>query len=347
MADMLRLEFAISVKDDQTGWSLVDDDLFDRFTELRFGLQVGSGTPDLLLTTYVIDLDVSYEGNPGQLSFEVVAMDHTALMNREEKRKRWTDMRHSTIVQDIFGEGEYDLAGRAGKTITKTQPGGQELEAPVMQRGTDAQFLKQLAERNGYLFYVETNTASQKEEGFFHPLEREKTSLDLDVQEPLRVSLGRATNVVSFNVRYEMTKPFEAVGAGVKADSKDKQEASSDSSTGSDHGKKSTLEGKKSKRFIQARGGQRGGDLQSYGQVLSNRSSYAIRATGQLRITDYGHVLRAKRPVQVEGVGSAFSVRYYVEKVHHAITDEEYTQDFTLRTNAQGAKEHQPLTPRR
>jgi phage protein D len=345
MADMLRLEFATSVRDDESGWSLVDDEIFEPFTALRFGLQAGSRSPDLVLNAYVIDVDVSFSNAPGQSTLEVVAMDHTALMDREEKRRRWKDMRHSAIARDIFDE--YNLAGRAGTTVKKTEPGGQELEAPVMQRGTDARFLRQLADQNGYLFYVETHPDSGQEEGHFHPLEREETSLDMEAQAPLRVSMGRTTNVDSFDVRYEMTKPFEAVGAGVKADSRDKQEASSDSSTGSSHGKKSTLQGKKRKKFIPPASGQRTGDIQTYGQVLSNRSSYAIRATGRLRIVEYENVLRAKRPVQVEGAGDKFSVRYYVEQVQHTITDEEYIQNFTLRTNAEGARQNQPLTPRR
>lgn len=341
-ADMLRLELATNVRDGSGGWELLDDGTFEPFTHLQFGIRVGDGTDEFVLDAYVIDLNVDLSADPGRSTIEVVAMDRTAKMNREEKTKRWEKMRDSAVAEELFNE--HDVTPKdAG--IEKTEPSSDELEAPLMQRGTDAQLLRKLAERNGYVFYVETDTAGKTEHGFFHPLARKDTGLDEEAQPPLYVSMGADTNVVSFDVRHEMTRPYRAVGSGVKASDKEKQNASADDSGDTSLGRTSTLTDSRAERLVTARLGQRTGDIQSYGQALTDRSSYAIRATGRLRPVRYGHVLRAKRPVQVQGAGKKFSVGYYVERVQHTITDREYVQDFRLRSNARDAKENAPVQP--
>lgn len=341
-ADMLRLELAIGVREGEDGWRLLDDGTFEPFTHLRIGLQVGEGPADLVLDAYVIDLNTKLSSDPGRSTTEVVAMDKTVLMDREEKTKRWKKMRDSTVARELFRE--HDISpGTDG--VQQTEPAASEMEAPLMQRSTDARLLRQLADRNGYLFYVETDPDQQQVVGFFHPMDRKRSGPNMEAQKPLRVSMGTETNVSSFDVRHEMARPYEAVGSGVKATKKEEQKASAETSADAHLGRDSTLARGRGKRLVRAGRGQRGGDLQAHGQALTDRSAFAIRATGRLRAVRYGGVLRAKRPVQVEGAGERFSVGYYVERVQHAITDRQYVQDFRLRSNARGARKESPVEP--
>ena len=86
------------------------------------------------------------------------------------------------------------------------------------------------------------------------------------------------------------------------------------------------------------------GELQTYAQAVVDRSAWAIRAEGELSTVTYGDVLRAKRPVNLRGAGRRFSGTWYVEKVLHRLSDEGYTQTFTLRRNATGVTGRERFT---
>jgi hypothetical protein len=78
------------------------------------------------------------------------------------------------------------------------------------------------------------------------------------------------------------------------------------------------------------------GELQTASQAEVDRSAWAITAEGEVNTVAYGAVLRAKRPIMVRGAGRQFSGTYYVERVLHSFTGDGYTQQFSLRRNADG-----------
>jgi len=43
MADMIRLRLAVAVKEDGSGWTLLDESLFTRLANLKLSVTVGSG----------------------------------------------------------------------------------------------------------------------------------------------------------------------------------------------------------------------------------------------------------------------------------------------------------------
>jgi len=69
---------------------------------------------------------------------------------------------------------------------------------------------------------------------------------------------------------------------------------------------------------------------------IANRSSRNVRGTGTVDGLKYGKVLRAGQPVAVRGAGREHSGNYYVTRVTHTISIEEYTQNFEASRNAVG-----------
>lgn len=63
------------------------------------------------------------------------------------------------------------------------------------------------------------------------------------------------------------------------------------------------------------------------------RTSESVTATGSLDVARYGRILKARRLVGVRGAGPAFDGLYYVKNVTHKIKRGEYKQDFTLTRN--------------
>jgi len=69
------------------------------------------------------------------------------------------------------------------------------------------------------------------------------------------------------------------------------------------------------------------------GLAEAARSADGVSATGTLNVLRYGHVLKARRLVGVRGAGPAFDGLYYVKSVTHNIKRGEYKQNFTLIRN--------------
>lgn len=326
LAGMLRLKFAIGISQDGGSWQIIDDEPFARLTPISLLVSVGTGLPTPLINAYVIENNLEFSNEPGQSTLNVMAMDATILMNLEEKTRAWPNMADSDIASLIFGE--YGFI----PDVDSTQPLRQESDLTTMQHGSDIQFLRQLARRNGYECYVETNTLTTLTEGHFH-LPR----LDQTPQGTLSVSMGDATNVNSLHARFDMIQPTTAEASGLAIGSQADQSATISSASLTDLGRTSALNGGQQRvRLLSRTGLAETGELQTQVQAAVDESTWAITAQGDLDTTTFGDVLRARCPVLVRGAGQQFSGTYYVDSVQHLITSDTYTQQFSLRRNAIG-----------
>jgi phage protein D len=326
LAAMLRLRFAVGMSQDGSGWQIIDDDTFSRLKPISLLMTVGTGLPETLIDAYVIETKADFSNEPGQSTFEVVAMDATVLMNLEEKVRAWPDMADGDIAETIFGEHGFM------SDVDSTQLVRQERDLTTMQRGTDIQFLRRLARRNGFECYVETNSLTMLTEGHFHA-----PRLDESPSGTLTVNMGAETNVDNLNARYDMLRPTTVDVAGVAIGSQDDQNATIDAPSHSQLGQDSALDADQQRvRLLNDTGLAETGELQSYAQAVVDESAWAISAQGELDTATFGLILRTRRPVLVRGAGQHFSGTYYVERVQHLISGDNFKQHFTLRRNATG-----------
>lgn len=329
MADMLRLRLAVAVREDGSGWTLLDDTLFTRLANLKVSVTVGSGRAIPLISAYVVDVDTHFSNEPSNSVLTVVAMDPTVLMHLDEKVKAWPNMKDSDVASAIFGDAAYKFT----PVVEETRWSRQENDHTLMQRGSDIQFLQNLAERNGYECFVELNDAGDVE-GHFHPPKN-----DGQAQGTLTVNMGSATNVNTFRARFDMLSPATAKAATIDPDDASSQSGQSDEGTQSGGmGDTPSVPGDRPRRVLPSQLGMaQAGEVQLYTQALVDKSSWSLRAEGEVSTVAYGGVLKAKQPVMVRGVGRLFSGRWYVDRVLHTIgSDGSYTQKFNLRRNATG-----------
>ncbi len=326
LADIMRVRVAIGVREDGSGWSVVDDGLFGRLQKIGITVTVGSGDAQPLLDAYVIESRGEFSNEPGHSVLAVVAMDPTVLMSLEEKVRAWPNMADSDIATSIFRD--YGFTGDVEATgLTR-----QEEETTTTQRGTDIQFLRRLAERNGYECYVELDPRSGAVVGHFHP-----PRLDGQPQGVLTVNMGEATNVNSFAARFDMLRPTTARVSGVDGSALSEQPAQVEAPGLRDLGASATAARDRPRRvLLSGTGLADAGELQALAQAVVDRSSFAVVAEGEVSTAAYGGILRAKRTVMVRGAGQQFSGAYYVERVLHVLGDDGYVQRFTLRRNAVG-----------
>jgi hypothetical protein len=342
-ADIMRLRIAIGPRDNRTGWTVVDSGVFDRLTPIRLGIAFGSRPAELLVDVLVTEVSLTFSGRPGESVLNVVAMDISALLNLEEKKRDWPNKYDSDIVKEIFanalkskssrcnfGRFGYELVPVVESTSRERSDGDQK----VVQRATDMSFLKHLAARNGnWAVYMATNPKTKKIEGHFHP-----KRLDSSPQGELRVNRGADTNVDRFGVSYNMMLPMIAIGAGTDADTQTEQLGEATSIRQPLLGSKSVLDHSCPRVvLLEQTGLNLTSDLQLRAQADVDRNGLnAIRATGEVTTAAYGGLLLPDRTVTVSGVGPEYSGTYYVESVSHTLSGDGHTQSFSLRRNALG-----------
>ncbi|MEA2429391.1 MAG: hypothetical protein QOF37_3019 [Thermoleophilaceae bacterium] len=325
LADMLRLQLTIGVRDDGEAWTGLDDALFTRLAEVQVAATLPDGRALALIKAYVVDVRTHLSPAPGASTMEVVAMDASVLMSLEEKVRAWPDQSDSSIASTIFSE--HGLSAN----VHDSQPTRRQNELTTIQREHDMAFVKRLAARNGYEFYVEVDDSGQVS-GHFHP-----PSLDEPEQGVLSVNLGPATNVDSFQARYDMMAAATADVRGLEVGNREVQPAQATSNEQPVLGAEPALPSDRPRKVLLAGTGlSEGGELQTLAQAVTERSSFAVSAEGELNGAAYGDVLRAKKPVLVRGAGQSFSGRYYVERVTHQFSGEGWIQRFKLKRNAAG-----------
>ena len=93
----------------------------------------------------------------GGSSLEVVGADTSIAMDRESKSVLWSDVTESDAVTTIVGQYGYT------PDVEATSAGHYEAKHTLVQRDSDLRFVRRLARRNGYLFWItcdETGTES-------------------------------------------------------------------------------------------------------------------------------------------------------------------------------------------
>ena len=166
-AGTLHLQIALRLQEDGT-WTYLDDDRLALFNQVTVkvgfadgggllaalgSLLGGSSSDDGLKTVFdgfITDVDVQLGSEPDDAFINLAGMDASVMMSVEEKVATWPDMSDSDIVQQIMSS--YGIPLQADTTATVHQ----ETDTTIVQRGTDIQLVRDLAQKNGMEFYLET-----------------------------------------------------------------------------------------------------------------------------------------------------------------------------------------------
>src|SRR5260370_16862891 len=87
MADMLRIRLAVAVREDSSGWTLLDDAIFTRLANVKLSVTVGSGAAIPLINAYVIDVGCQFSTEPTRSMLTVVSMAPPGPMPPTERVK--------------------------------------------------------------------------------------------------------------------------------------------------------------------------------------------------------------------------------------------------------------------
>lgn len=320
LASMFRMRISLRFETDGT-WTYLDDERFSLWSEVA--IEAGfDGETEQIVSGLITHLRPSFPEDQGACVLDVWGLDKSVLLDREEKLKDWPSRKDSDIASEIFGQ--YGLAA----DVEDTSVVHDEAVSTIIQRETDMQFLRRLAARNGYECYVDGET------GCF------KRPATADSPQPLlSVHFGDETSVRQFGIEMNALEPADVAMSQMDRTSKEVLDAQStqDRSSllgSSDYSSLLASGATAGKVFIGMNTATGSPEMSALCQGIFEQASWFVTGSGVVNANDYGHVLRARKPVTIRGIGETYSGIYYVSHVTHRFTQDGYTQQFRVKRNA-------------
>jgi hypothetical protein len=319
-------------------WTQLADGRFALLHRMTIGFGLGppdqkaADVKDIVFDGYVTAVEPVFGvDRTSESSLELFGLDAGCLMHLEERKRRFEGLSDSAIVRQIYSEYGFTTDGDA---IEATAPNRDPDRGTMMQRGTDADFIRMLARRNGFEAYVEHGPATVKAgaaaapecAGHFH-----RPRPDRAKQPTLALTPHQAPTLIEMKARWESHRPSE-----IHADHLDERTRRIRSSkitqprfprlgkTGRGDIIKSKLAGILPKRSDLVAVGLQHVDVPHEQTEVGNLAwsdflvaDWLVEATARVRATLYPKILRARRPVEVAGAGKLLDGDWYVKAVRH------------------------------
>lgn len=282
--------------------------------------------PYVLIDGIITNHQLAPSNIPGGSTLTVTGEDVSLKLDLEEKSETYPNQADSDIVNTILGRyGAYNLV----PVVTTTPERPQQNQRITTQQGTDLTFIQELARRNGFIFYIEpraprVNTAYFGVPNFTSPS-----------QSALTLAMGPNTNVESLSFTFNALGPTTPQVTIVEPNSRIAIQIPVPS------GLRPPLALRPTTSLRRTLPRETANLDQSQARLVaaagSTQSADAVTGSGQLNVVRYGSVLRARRLVDVRGVGASYDGRYYVKQVTHQIKRGEYKQNFSISREGRGA----------
>jgi hypothetical protein len=284
------------------------------------------GIPQVLMDGVVTRHEVSPAGEPGKSKLTITGEDLSLLMDLVEMPfMRYPAMPVVARVYAILAK--YAAVGVVPVALPPIIP---ETDTPVKlipaQRGTDLQYLREMAGHCGYVFYVEPGPAPRTSIAYFGP------DLRIPVPQPaLSVNMDAHTNVesLSFSLDGDQKKimvltTFDPVTNKIPLPIPVPNLSVLRPPMGA------RLPPPRRVEFMHETAKLSAATAANRALSLSFAAADSVTGTGSLDVSRYGRVLRSRMLVGVRGAGITYDGLYYVNSVTHTLKRGEYKQNFTL-----------------
>ena len=330
LPDALLLKLAVS-RTATGNLDFPDDSRLRPFVNLAVVATPEDGEDACIFDGYVLSHKLHFQSGLTAATLEVWAQDASWLMNLEEKTREWVDVTDADVASSIFGDYGIDPAG---DNTNEDSPSHTEDGHSLMQRGTDIQFLRSLARRNGKLCRVFCTDTPGVRTGYFAAPDLSGESVaTLAPNDPEAPSTG------AVDIEWDATHPT-AVNAsqatftdsspeGVSGDSTDSGLSALDSQGLADFtGKTTTV--RLTATVDDA------GELEMRARSLLRESEWFVSCETETDVSRLGAVLRVGQIVELGGAGALHSGKYLVWSVRHTITGDAHRMRLRLVRNAVG-----------
>jgi Phage tail baseplate hub (GPD) len=262
----------------------------------------------------------------------VWGQDRSWLMNLEEKVREFVDMTDAQVANQIFGE--YENVTPADENEQDDSPSHTEDGHSLMQRGSDIEFLRSLARRNGKLCRVACRDQAGQRVGIFA-----RPKLDGDPVATITLNDPEKRSVEELDFSWDVSRPSQANASQALFDDDTPEGVSADADASGldplDERDLATFAGRPMTVLLTAPVDD-GGELQLRSQAVLRESGWFVRSEGETSVDRLGAVLRVGDVVEIDGVGSLNSGKYLVWSVRHTIAADAHRMRFVLYRNAVG-----------
>jgi hypothetical protein len=193
------------------------------------------------------------------------------------------------------------------------------------QQGTDLAYLNQLAQDNGYVFYLSPGPQPGKSVGYWGPEVRTGTA-----QPALTINSDAASNVEQLTFTYDGSARQQPSALLLNEPTRGISSSPVPALTLL-YPKLAQKPARALKQVVlDDTANEDPQQVLAEQLALVAQSAQAITVSGTLDVVRYGRVLQPRGLVGVRGAGVTYDGLYYVTSVTHNLQRGEYTQDFTL-----------------
>jgi hypothetical protein len=197
-----------------------------------------------------------------------------------------------------------------------------------LQRGKDLGYIRELAEKVGYVFYLDPGPAIGVSRAYWGP------EIKVGAPQPaLNVDMDAHTNVESLSFRFDTESATLPMLLIQEPNTKAPIPIPVPPITPLSPPLGAIPPIPKKLEWITGLAKYNPVQAALIGVAKAAKSQEALRANGSLDVLRYGRVLKARKLTGVRGAGTAFDGLYYVRSVTHNIERGKYTQDFELSRN--------------
>lgn len=323
--DGFQLTFALA-KTPGLDYSLLTSGQFNPFNRVVVGVIMGV-MPHVLIDGVITHHQVAPSQQPGASTLTVTGKDVSMMLDLKEKDERYDNQPDFLIATRLIAQyAQYGLV----PAVTPTTDVPLMVQRIPRQHETDLKFIQRLAQRNGFVFYIEPVTVGVNK-AYFGVENR------LSVPQPaLSLNMGPMSNLNSLSFAQDALAPTGTQGSFVEPITRTalpipplpslKMPPLSASPVAA---QRTTIQRETAK--------QNPGQAVTTAVAAVTTSPDAVTGTGEVDAVRYGSILRARQLVGVRGVGFSYNGIYYVRRVTHNIEPGKYTQSFTLSREGTGS----------
>jgi hypothetical protein len=317
---------------DLLDYSLVSNPLFKPFNRVIL-IVTFSAVPRVLIDGVITHQQLTPSPRPGGSTFTITGEDVSLMMDREEKSVEHPAQDETIIALKLIASyAQYGLIPMVIPPLVIDPP--IPIERIPVQQGTDLQYLRQMAERHAYTFYVLSGPAPFTNRAYWGPPVR------LGVPQPaLTINMAADTNVESFHVRNNPLEPTLVDGQVQDRTTNQTVPVKTFASLRPPLAAfPAWLVNQPNVRRTKLRSsGLNAVQAFARAQAMTDASIDAVVADGELDALRYGHMLEPRGLVGVRGAGYLHDGFWYVKRVTHQIGKETYRQRFTLSREGVGS----------
>lgn len=284
--------------------------------------QRGTGFNECLVKGEIFSHQIRFVHGVDGSTLEIVGADATIAMDRETKIEQWpSSTTDSDAVSTIVTR--YSLVPDVDSTNTRHL----EEKRTLIQHDTDLSFVRMLARRNGYLFWVRSDE-NLIETAYFKPPKMEDPTAPT-----LKINLDNPT-IETFEITWDVERPTSVIAKSWDGSAKsaiDGEGVPPPPTFAGDMPLASIVSASRSTSVIAAVSDA--GDLMGRASGVLMETSWFIEARCTVSAAVLGRVVRSHSVVNVDGVGSRYSGSYFVAGVRHMIDDSDHKMELSLIRN--------------